>query len=100
MKRREFLRSLSLFPLAALLGSVGRNLFGADADADVAKKMAKTTDPLPSALKYVEDAKKCSTCIQYAKKTTLKGEEVGTCTLFNGGYVKGAGWCMSWSKKG
>jgi len=111
MDRRSFLRSLAFFPLAAWLG---RNVFAADAKADAAvgKKLVKPTDPLPSALKYTDDAKKapkelrksndmmCKTCIQYTKKTTLKGEEVGTCNLFNGGYVKSGGWCMSWSKKG
>jgi len=107
--RREFVKGLLLFPLAILLGRQ-KSVFAAG--DDIGKKLVKGTDPMPSALKYVDDAKKapaamrkdaqssCQNCAQYTKKATYKGQEVGMCNLFNGGYVKANGWCMSWSKKG
>ncbi len=109
MNRRSFLGTFLLVPAAWLLGW---SRFASAGDEDIAKKMAKPTDPLPSALKYTEDAKKaaaglrrdatstCGDCIQYTKKGTYKGKEYGTCNLFQGSYVSAGGWCMSWSKKG
>lgn len=110
-ERRSFLRTLLLAPLAVWLGR-GRTLFAAGtSEAEIQKNLVKATDPMPGALKFHADAKTapkdlrksddmlCKNCAQYTKKGTLKGKEMGTCTLFNGGYVPSEGWCMSWAKK-
>jgi hypothetical protein len=97
------------FPLA-IWWARGQKLFAAG-DAEIEKKLVKESDPMPAALRYHRDATKvevgmrksndmvCRNCVQYTKKATYKNAEVGTCTLFQMGYVTSGGWCMSWSKK-
>lgn len=72
-----------------------------------ATPMVDPNDSVAKAVKYIEDAKKskeskgnhCSTCGFYAKKEDRGGKEAGTCTIFAGKLVYGAGWCASWNKK-
>ena len=78
--------------------------------ADHHENMVTTDDPTAQALQYVEDAttanrmdkagvaaadQMCSTCALY----TGEGE-TAPCTLFQGRYVKGTGWCTAWVPKG
>lgn len=78
-----------------------------------AEEMLSVTDPTAIALGYVEDAsavdvakwpKKaepggdnqlCTSCSLYAGK----GDGAGTCAIFPGKLVKGAGWCSGWVGK-
>lgn len=69
--------------------------------------MLNPADSTAKAVKYVEDAKKaplakgndCANCSFYAKKETRSGKEAGTCIIFSGKLVYGAGYCNSWNKK-
>ena len=80
---------------------------GGGGDTGGAMPMVDPNDSVAKAVKYVEDAKKtaeakgnnCSNCGFYAKKETRNGKEAGTCTIFAGKLVYGAGWCGSWNKK-
>jgi len=78
-----------------------------------AEEMLSVTDPTAVALGYVEDSstvdvakwtkkagpggenQHCSTCALY----TDKGDGTGTCAIFPGKLVKGAGWCSGWTGK-
>lgn len=79
-------------------------------------KMVKSSDPVATALKYVDDHtkakdqkekqgvkpadQKCSGCMLYAAQGKLKnGKEVGKCTMITAGLVYGNGYCNSWTKK-
>lgn len=72
-----------------------------------AMPMVDVKDPVASAVKYFEDAKKspdskgnkCATCGFYAKKEMHGGKEAGTCTIFQGKLVYANGFCNSWNKK-
>jgi len=75
-----------------------------------AEELVSVTDPTAIALGYVEDAatvdvekwpkkagpggaeQQCTNCSLYADK----GDGVGTCAIFPGKWVKGAGWCSGW----
>lgn len=69
--------------------------------------MVEASDPTAKAVGYVEDHSKspnskgnhCATCGFYTKKEMKNGKEVGTCTIFQGKYVYGNGFCNSWNKK-
>ncbi len=54
---------------------------------------------LVSQLQYVNESAKpdqnCTNCMFYSDE----GGGLGKCQLFPQGYVKAAGWCMSWAKK-
>ena len=102
LSRRKLLRgavaSAALIPLVNL-GT--RSAVAADVD------MVPLTDPTAKALGYVQDAttaagrmdkagtaaadQMCSTCALYQGD-----DEIGPCTLFQGRYVNGAGWCTAW----
>lgn len=78
-----------------------------------AEEMLTVTDPTAVALGYVEDASKvdvvkwtkkagpggenqsCVTCALYSDK----GDGAGSCAIFPGKLVKGAGWCSGWTGK-
>jgi hypothetical protein len=78
-----------------------------------AEELVSETDPTAVALGYVEDATKvdpakwpkkagpggdtqhCANCMLYSEK----GDGVGSCAIFPGKLVKGAGWCNSWTAK-
>ena len=78
--------------------------------ADHHENMVTADDPTAKALQYVEDAttanrmdkagvaaaeQNCASCALYM------GEgETAPCTLFQGRYVKGTGWCTAWVPKG
>ena len=79
-------------------------------------RLVKASDPVATALKYVEDhskakdvkekqgvkpeGQKCSACMLFTSKGHLKnGSEVGQCTLISSGLVKANGYCNSWAKK-
>lgn len=78
-----------------------------------AEELVSESDPTAIALGYVEDATKvdtakwpkkagpggadqhCANCALYVDK----GDGVGSCAIFPGKLVKGAGWCNSWTAK-
>ncbi|MFM6928413.1 MAG: high-potential iron-sulfur protein [Bdellovibrio sp.] len=118
MNRRSFFSTVAkVVGVAAVAPAALRAVFTSEANAQEKRRgaapaagglpMVDPNDSVAKAVKYVEDAKKspdskgnaCSTCGFYAKKEMKNGKEAGTCTIFAGKMVYGAGWCASWNKK-
>ncbi len=97
--RRTFLKSSAAgaasIPLANLLAR----------EAWATEVKITEDDPMAVALGYVHDATTadrgdnptadCTNCFQY----TASADDWGTCTLFPGKLVAGAGWCKVWVAK-
>ncbi len=97
--RRTFLKSSAAgaasIPLANLLAR----------EAWATEVKITEDDPMAVALGYVHDATKadrgdnptadCTNCFQY----TASADDWGTCNLFPGKLVAGAGWCKVWVAK-
>ena len=121
MKRREFVKAfgvaVSIVPIALMLKA--RALQAAPEEVIGEDKLIKAdSDPVAKALKYNhvgsssadrKDVRQgvaakdqaCANCALFTKTGKMKnGDEVGKCTMLQGGLVKSKGWCASWSKKG
>lgn len=120
MNRRGFFSTMAkVVGVAAVAPTALNAIFNSKANAQEKRRgaapaaaggglpMVDPNDSVAKAVKYVEDAKKspeskgnhCITCGFYAKKEMRNGKEAGTCTIFAGKLVYGAGWCASWNKK-
>ncbi len=110
LSRRQFLGTA--LAAAALTPVAGRSLLNVAHAGDLAK--VTEDDPTAVALGYVHDATKVDTAkfpkragdagaTQFCDNCSLyqaaDGAEWGTCTIFPGKLVKGAGWCNAWVPK-
>lgn len=118
LNRRGFFSTMiKIAGVAVVAPTVLSSIFSSSASAQTKRgaapaaggsmPMVDPNDSVAKAVKYIEDAKKsadskgnnCINCGFYAKKEMHSGKEAGTCTIFAGKLVYGAGWCASWNKK-
>ena len=108
MNRRNFLTTVAgLSGIAILTSTLTTKAFAERKKEGAGPEMVSATDALAKSVGYVENASKspaakgnkCSTCFLYAKKDTLKGKEIGTCSIFQNKNVYANGFCNSWAKK-
>lgn len=89
LQRRTLLKGIAIIPAAAAMGMLS---------GQVLANMLTLDDPTALALQYTEksskDGQNCSNCALYNGDATA-----GTCTIFPGKKVAGAGWCTSWVAK-
>lgn len=108
MNRRNFLTTAAgLGGIAVLASTLSTKAFAERKKEGAGPEMVSAADPLAKSVGYVENGSKspvakgnkCSTCILYAKKDTVKGKEIGTCSIFQNKNVYASGFCNSWAKK-
>lgn len=108
MNRRGFFKNVvGLTGIAYIASTFSTTAFAERKKLGAGPEMVSDADPLAKSVQYVEAAaknpnskgNKCSTCILYVKKDTLKGKEIGTCTIFPNKNVYAEGFCNSWAKK-
>ena len=95
MNRRSFIKAFGLGVAGLITGSIlnpVRQAFGA--------KLVDKTHPMYTPLNYaIKSTKKGQNCLNCLHYQGAKGSKQGACAMFQGVEVHSGGWCSAWSKK-